>query len=375
MIFKSPSLKGGAFFLEKIMSSKSTYNLNEFHFENGETLKDIHICFESWGQLNPARNNAILVCHALTGTSHAANNGGEDDGWWNFLIGPGKAFDTDKYFVLCSNVLGGCSGTSGPASTSSKTGIPYGMDFPVVTVRDIVRAQKRLIDHLGIQGLVAVTGASLGGMQALEWAALFPEKVESIVPIAVPGRAYAQSIAYRKAQRKAIMMDPNWHNGHYYGNGVPDKGIEVARMIGFISYRTEREFATRFERKFADGDYLDIQGRFEIEQYLEYHGNKLSKWFDANTYLYLSKAMDLHDLGYGFPSYEAGVQRIKAATLIIGFDSDILFPIYQQKELADILGKTNSQTNFRKVKTLYGHDAFLLEKEQLSEIIGGFLDR
>ena len=357
------------------MSSKSTYNLNEFDFENGETLEDIHICFESWGQLNLARNNVILVCHALTGTSHAAHNGREDDGWWDFLIGPGKAFDTDKNFVLCSNVLGGCSGTSGPASTSPKTGKPYGMDFPVVTVRDIVRAQKRLIDHLEIQSLVTVTGASLGGMQALEWAALFPEKVESIVPIAVPGRAYPQSIAYRKVQRKAIMMDPNWENGHYYGNGVPDKGIEVARMIGFISYRTEREFATRFERKFADGDYLDIQGRFEIEQYLEHHAQKLAKWFDANTYLYLSKAMDLHDLGYGFQSYEAGVQRIKAAALIIGFDSDILFPIYQQKELADILGETNSQTFFQEVKTLYGHDAFLLEKEQLTEIISEFLDK
>ncbi|MFQ5675776.1 MAG: homoserine O-acetyltransferase [bacterium] len=354
--------------------TKHTFALNDFCFENGRTLKKLEISYESWGRLNSTGDNAILICHALTGTAHAASGDRVKRGWWEFLIGPGQPFDTRKYFILCSNVLGGCSGSTGPASISPKTGRPYAMDFPVVTVRDMVRAQKRLIDAIGIRRIRAVAGGSLGGMQALEWAALFPHLVESIIPIATPGRAYPQSIAFRKAQRKAIMADPSWRGGNYYGKGFPENGIEIARMIGFISYRTEREFAERFCRNFADGEYLNIHGRFEIEQYLEHHGKKLSKWFDANTYLYLSKAMDLHDLGYGCDSYESGVRRIRAAALIIGFDTDILFPSYQQKELADILRGANPKVHFREIKTLYGHDAFLLEKEQLRKTITDFLN-
>lgn len=214
----------------------------------------------------------------------------------------------------------------------------------------------------------------MGGMQAMEWAALYPEKVTSIIPIAAPGRAYPQSIAYRKAQRKTIMLDPEWRDGAYYGHSVPEKGIEAARLMGFITYRTELEFANKFGRNFPDSNYFDLHGRFEVEEYLEYHGRKLATWFDANSYLYLSKAMDLHDLGYGFESYEQGVQRIRAATLMVGFDSDILFPSRQQKEVADLLAKTNPNVHFEELSTAFGHDAFLIEEEQLNGSINSFLN-
>jgi len=209
----------------------------------------------------------------------------------------------------------------------------------------------------------------------MEWAALYPEKVESIIPISAPGRAYPQSIAFRKAQRKAIMNDPNWCGGNYYGISKPSKGIELARMIGFITYRSEFEFARRFGRQLSDQKLIDLASRFEIESYLEYHGNKLAKWFDANTYLYLSKAMDLHDLGRGYESYELGIQRIRARTGIVGIDSDILFPYYQQEEFANILKKTNPNVHFVKINSLFGHDAFLIEKEKISKIIKNFVEQ
>jgi homoserine O-acetyltransferase len=351
---------------------KKFVTLTDIRFDCGRKLEEVRLCYETWGRLNARGDNAILICHALTGTSRAAG-AKSNKGWWDVLIGPGKAFDTEKYFVICSNVLGGCSGSSGPSSINPKTGKPHALDFPVVTVRDMVRAQRQLLDHIGVRRLRTISGGSMGGMQALEWAAQFPELVDSIIPMAAPGRAYPQSIAYRKSQRKAIMLDPNWQGGNYYNNGVPRNGIELARHIGFISYRSEREFSNRFGRDFVDSDPLTLTGRFAIEEYLEYHGKKLADWFDANTYLYLSKSMDLHDLGYGCESYEAGVQRIKAAVCMIGFDSDLLFPSYQQKEVVSILSKTNSNAHYHEVKTMYGHDAFLLEHEQLTPIIRTFL--
>ena len=207
----------------------------------------------------------------------------------------------------------------------------------------------------------------------MEWAALFPDFVDAIIPMAAPGRAYPQSIAFRKAQRKAIMLDPEWRDGDYYGHSIPKRGLELARMMGFISYRSEREFAGRFGRNFVDEEYLSLHGRFEIEQYLEYHGQKLAEWFDANTYLYLSKAMDLHDLGRGFSSYETGVRRIQCPVQMIGFDSDQLFPCYQQREIVELLKPVNPQVHYHEIKTLYGHDAFLIEKEAISKIVRHFL--
>ncbi len=345
-----------------------------FEFENGTTLNSITIRYETWGRLNAAKDNAILIAHALTGTSHCTSNGdGSAIGWWESLIGPGKAVDTTKYFVICPNVIGGCSGSSGPSSINDKAGKPFGLAFPTVTIRDMVRSEKLLMDYLGVKKMLTVVGGSMGGMQALEWAAMFPETVESIVPIASPGRAYPQSIAFRKAQRKAIMMDPNWHNGDYYGISVPQKGLELARMIGHITYRSEKEFAHRFGRDHRDEDFYDLKARFEVESYLEYQGQKLAKWFDANTYLYLSKAMDYHDLGCGFSSYEEGVRRIQSKLLMIGINSDMLFPVHQQKEVVRILRYANPDIYYEEVESLYGHDAFLVEKEQVSTLVGEFL--
>ena len=341
-----------------------------FICENGRELPEITLDYETWGYLNSNGDNAILLCHALTGTSHVASGANDPSpGWWEFLVGPGKPVDTEKYFVVCSNVLGGCSGTTGPSSINPETGEPYGLSFPQITIRDMVHSQKLLIDHLKINKIKSIIGASMGAMQAMEWAALYPEKVESILPISAPGRAYPQSIAFRKAQRKAIMNDPDWQGGNYYGKSTPARGIELARMIGFITYRSETEFAQRFGRELADENLIDLTSRFEIESYLEYHGQKLAKWFDANTYLYLSKAMDLHDLGRGYQSYEAGIQKIKARTRIIGIDSDLLFPYYQQEEFARILRETNPDVKFIKIHSLYGHDAFLVEERQISEIV------
>ncbi|MFC1733010.1 homoserine O-acetyltransferase, partial [candidate division KSB1 bacterium] len=249
----------------------------------------------------------------------------------------------------------------------------YGMDFPPITIRDMVRCQKRLVDHLGIRKLLTVTGGSMGGMQALEWAALYPELVESIIPLATPGRAYPQSIAFRKAQRKAIMMDPEWMGGNYYNRSFPRTGVELARLIGVITYRSEAEFAHRFGRKLADTAYFDVNSRFEVEKYLEYQGQKLARWFDPNSYLYLSKAMDFHDLGFGCESYEKGIQRIKAKALLIGFRSDVLFPVHQQQEIVTILLKTNNRVNYREVDTIHGHDGFLIEKVPVGRLVRSFL--
>lgn len=289
------------------------------------------------------------------------------------MIGPDKTFDTNRYFVICVNVPGGCSGSTGPSSVNPETQKPFGLNFPLPTIRDMVRSQKRLLDYLNVKKLFTISGGSMGGMQALEMAAIYPEFVHSIIPIAAPGRAYPQSIAFRKAQRKAIMMDPEWNGGNYYGHSVPARGIEVARMMGFISYRSEKEFAERFGRRHADGNFFSLDGRFEIEQYLEYHGAKLSQWFDANTYLYLAKSMDLHDLGRGFRIYADGVRQIQAETLMIGFDSDLLFPCYQQQEVARIIKSNHGSAVYHEVKTVYGHDAFLLEQEKLNIVISEFL--
>lgn len=350
------------------------FKTESFTMESGEKLNEMLLCYETWGEMNTTADNTILIAHALTGSSHAASSPTlPTAGWWQEMIGPGNAFDTEKYFVICSNVIGGCSGSTGPSSLNPQTGFPYGLQFPTVTIRDMVRAQRLLCDHLGVKNLFSVSGGSMGGMQALEWAALYPDFVHSIIPIATPGRAYPQSIAYRRAQRKAIMMDPNWNEGRYYTTTIPSQGIELARMVGFITYRSEKEFARRFSRDIQEDELLTIDGRFEIEKYLEHHGKKLAEWFDANTYLYLSKAMDLHDLGYGFSSYEEGIQRIKSSVCMIGFDSDLLFPIYQQKEVAGILSKTNPNVHFHEIETIFGHDAFLLEHQQLTKIIRDFL--
>lgn len=350
-----------------------------FSLESGAKLNKVDVAYETYGTLNENKTNAILIQHALTGNSHCAGKYNVQDkqvGWWDPLIGPGKAFDTDRYFLVCANVLGGCNGTTGPASINPDTGVPYGMGFPVITIRDMVRIQKQLLSHLGIGRLKAVAGGSMGGMQTLEWGVMFPDTADKLICIAAPGRLYPQAIAFNTIGRQAIMNDPDWQGGGYYPGKGPVRGLAVARMVGTITYRSDESMNRRFGRKLCSDDrnrYFDFHEQFEVESYLHYHGTELVKRFDANSYLYLTKAMDLYDVGRGYPSYEAALARIQGELLIMGISSDILFPPYQQREVARILQAARGRAEYFELNTPYGHDGFLIEFEKISPVIRRFI--
>ena len=355
-----------------------------FRLEGGSTLPEVTLAYETWGQLNERADNAVLVCHALTGDSHAAGRAGEghpSEGWWDGLIGPGKALDTDRYFVVCSNVVGGCQGSTGPASVDPRTGKPYGGSFPIVTIRDMVRAQALLATSLGVQRWASVVGGSMGGMQVLEWATMFPDRVGSIVAIATAAEAHAQQIAWSMVGRRAILNDPNFAGGDYYeaapGKG-PHAGLILAREIAQIHYRSEGVFNDRFGRSLLDP--LDTAGsfaleqRFEVEGYLDYHGEKLVRRFDANSYLRLNKAMDLHDLGRSRGGVKAALARITMPTIIMSIESDILYPPYQQEALRDALMAQKTRCGFYEIKSPDGHDGFLIEVHQIARVVEAFLE-
>ena len=355
-----------------------------FHLEGGATLPEVTLAYESWGTLNDDASNAVLVCHALTGDSHAAGRADEghaSEGWWEGLIGPGRAIDTDRYFVVCSNVLGGCQGSTGPSSIDPRTARPYGSSFPVVTIRDMVRAQALLANHLGIARWASVIGGSMGGMQVLEWATMFPDRVASFVAIATTVAASAQQIAWSMVGRRAILSDPGFHGGDYYdaepGEG-PHRGLMLARQIAQIHYRSEQVFSDRFGRTLLDP--LDSSGsftlgqRFNVESYLDYHGDKLLRRFDANSYLRLNKAMDLHDLGRGRGGVRAAIERITAPAMVMSISSDMLYPPYQQEDLRDALVASGHRCGFYEIESPDGHDGFLIEIAQISPIIEAFLD-
>ena len=346
-----------------------------FRLESGKYLGPITVAYETYGQLAPDGENGVYIAHALTGTAQAGGHSGQEKGWWEPLIGPGKVFDTNKYFIVCANVLGGCYGTTGPTSLNEKTGMPYAMDFPVVTIRDMVRVQKHLLDHLGVKHLKIVSGGSLGGMQALEWAVTYPELVDVVIPVAASERLTPLAIAYNQAGRRAIMNDPNWLGGRYYSRTFPVDGLALARMIGTLTYKTNETFEERFGRKLAgrSRDYYNFFQDFEVESYFNYQGQKLVRRFDANSYLYLTKAMDLHDLGRGYPSVLSALRRIKSKVLLIGLSSDLLFPPVEIRGLAVELRRAGVDATYRQLQSTFGHDAFLLEFAQLSQIIGEFL--
>ncbi len=349
----------------------------DFYLESGRILSDITVAYEKYGKMNSKKDNVILICHALTGNAHAAGYHSSNDqkpGWWDALIGPGKAFDTDKYCIICSNFLGSCYGTTGPSSMDKSTGKPYGLKFPVVTVKDMVKLQKKLIDYFGIDKLLCVAGGSMGGMQALEWAVTFPEKIKSIIPIATAGRITPMAIAFNTIGRFAIMKDPNWLDGDYYGKTFPKDGLAIARMAGHITFMSDKSFQEKFARRYAtfEGIY-NFKGCFEVENYLKYNGYKFAENFDANSYLYIIKAMDIFDLSYGYGSYDEALNKITAKTLFITFTSDFLFPVYQTEEMVDILKKQNKKPQWVNIKSDYGHDAFLLEFEKQNEVIKDFL--
>jgi homoserine O-acetyltransferase len=351
-----------------------------FVLEGGGTLRDVQVAYETWGELSPAGDNAILVCHALTGDSHAAGDFGDGHatpGWWETLIGPGKAIDTDRWFVVATNVLGGCQGTTGPASPHPDDGKPYGSRYPVVTIRDMVRAEAVVANHLGIPRWLAVVGGSMGGMQVLEWGVMFPERVRGLVPIATTLAASAQQIAWWSTGRRVIRLDPRWRGGDYYdaepGDG-PSEGLAMARMVSQITFRSEGLFTDRFGREVVEPiEGFELWQRFEVERYLEYHGDKLARRFDANSYLLLTKAMDLHDLGRARGGMDIAVRRITAPTLVMGVDSDFLYPTYQQQTIAGALVGNGVDVRYVEINSPHGHDGFLLEHEQVGRPLHEFL--
>jgi homoserine O-acetyltransferase/O-succinyltransferase len=356
-----------------------------FALDTGVALRDVTVAYETWGTLDERASNAVLICHAWTGDSHAAGPGGRGHdaaGWWDGVIGPGKAVDTDRWFVVCANVLGGCQGSTGPSSPHPSDGLPYGSRFPVVTVRDMVRAQARLANHLGIDVWHSVLGGSLGGMQVLEWAITFPQRVRSIVPIATCAQATAQQIAWGAIGRRAIRLDPAWRGGDYYdaepGDG-PSHGLAVARMVAQVTFRSDNVFTDRFGRELADDNQLngrlDLWQRFEVERYLDHHGDKLIRRFDTNSYLIIGKAMDLHDIGRGRGGLRSAVARIRVPTLTMGIWSDMLYPEYQQRQIAELLTANGTPNEYVQVDSPHGHDAFLINLDLVGEPISRFLDQ
>ncbi len=350
---------------------------NELTLENGEKLGPITVAYETYGELNAGRTNAILILHALSGDAHAAgfHKGDEKPGWWDDMIGPGKAFDTDRYFIICSNVLGGCKGTTGPSSINPKTGRKFGLDFPVISISDMVNVQKYLIDHLKIDQLLSVAGGSMGGMQALEWVASYPDKLKSAIIIAAAAKHSPQQIALNEVGRQAIMADPRWNDGYYYGGHPPAKGLSVARMIGHITFMSDISMAEKFGRRHGqNGQPHKFSNGFAVEEYLHNRGDNFVRRFDANSYLYITKAMDTFDVSRGKNLYEV-FKGIESKVLVIAFKSDWLYPASQSREIVRACKLAGIDTTYCEVYSTYGHDAFLLEVEEETHLVKHFLER
>jgi homoserine O-acetyltransferase len=368
----------------------------------GRTLHPIRIAYETYGTPSPSRDNVILVCHALSGDAHAAGftttpaaestrdgfraderdaGSGRGLGWWDGMIGPGKAFDTDRFFVVSSNLLGGCRGTTGPSSTNPSTGRPYGSDFPVITVADMVRAERALLNELGIARLAAVAGGSLGGMQALEWAVQYGDHVDAIIPIASTHALHPQGVAWNAIARNAITADRDWQGGHYYGTGrAPTAGMGVARMVGHITYLSARSLSDKFGRRLQFADdirYRLTEPEFEVENYLRHQADAFVKRFDANTYLYMSRALSYFDLArqHGGGQLTRAVRNVSARTLLIAFSSDWLYPPSGSEELAGALRAAGKDVELHVIDAPYGHDCFLLEEARQTPMIQRFLAR
>lgn len=355
---------------------------DEMTLESGARLGPVTLAYETYGSLNPDKSNAVLILHALSGDSHAAGYYSENDpkpGWWDIMVGPGKGIDTSKYFVICSNIIGSCLGSTGPSSINPQTNKPYGPDFPVVTIGDMVRAQKTLLDHLGIEKLLAVTGGSIGGMQVLEWSVRYPDRIVSAIPLATTTRHSALAIAFNEVARQSIMADPKWNNGDYHAGERPDLGLAVARMIGHITYLSDESMRLKFGRRLQEKSDLsfNFDADFQVESYLRYQGTKFVDRFDANAFLYITKAADYYDLEnlYGSGSAVKAFSMAKAAFLVVSFTSDWLYPTDQSKSLVKALKKNGLDVSFCEIEAEWGHDAFLLPNERLSTLVKGFLER
>ena len=348
-----------------------------FVTEGGNVLSPVTLAYETYGSLNPDKSNCVLVLHALTGDAHAAgwHEGDKHAGWWDNMIGPGKAFDTEKYFIVCSNVLGGCRGSTGPSSINPRTGKPYALDFPLITVRDMVNAQRHLVDHLGIDRLLAVAGGSMGGMQALQWIASYPERVRSVIPIATTATHSPQQIAFNEVGRQSIMSDPNWNDGNYYEGDPPAKGLAVARMVGHITYMSDISMDEKFGRRFRNSQSdFKFDPEFEVEGYLQYRSENFIKRFDPNSYLYITKAIDYFDLVNGTGLQEL-LRGVRARFLVIAFKSDWLYPAYQSQEIARACKRAGVEAIYAELHSTWGHDAFLIEVEEQAHLVKHFLKK
>ncbi|MBI1277410.1 MAG: homoserine O-acetyltransferase [Anaerolineaceae bacterium] len=363
-----------------IVQKQSVHFDKQLSLRNGQTLDGFTLAYETYGTLNEDKSNAVLICHALSGDSHAAGfytgEKGDKPGWWDHSIGSGKMFDTDKLFVICSNVIGGCQGSTGPSSIAPD-GKPYGMRFPFVTISDMVQAQVHLIDYLGIDKLFSVAGGSMGGMQALQWAVDYPERVGSVLFLASTPRASTQNIAFNEIGRQAIYADPNWNQGDYYGGVVPAAGLSVARMVGHITYMSEKSLEEKFGRRTQKGTELSyhFDTDFAVEAYLKHQGEKFVERFDPNSYLYITKALDYYDVADGYNSMNEAVKRTQCPFLVLTISSDWLYTAAQGMELVNVLRDLQRDVEYRHVEASFGHDSFLVEVETMTTIVGGYIDR
>lgn len=352
-----------------------------FTFKSGQVIPGFTLRYETYGTLNATRDNAILICHALSGDHHCAGWHSPSDrkpGWWNNLIGPGKAVDTRRFFVVCVNVLGGCQGSTGPSSINPETGRPYGTLFPFVTILDMVRAQKLLLDSLGVVELHGIIGGSMGGMQAMLFAIEYPRFVRRLLAMATTGRESAQAIAFNEVGRQAIMQDPAWNRGDYPKDGGPRVGLAIARMMAHITYVSDASMDRKFGRKKkegANGDAYTFDVQFEVEGYLRHQGQSFINRFDANTYLYITRALDQFDLAHAYGSLEQAFGHIEAEALVVGFTSDWLFPPSQNRALALSMLRAGKRASYAELDTDLGHDSFLLESEELYALVRAFLER
>ncbi len=365
--------------MPNINSPRQVVNLGPVTLSSGAVLPEIEVAYEQYGTISPSGDNVVLACHALTGSAHAA---GEHDwwdkrsvgeGWWDPLIGPGAAFDTDRFAVICSNILGSCYGTTGPFSPNRLTGRRYGKAFPRISVGDMVMVQRLLLQELGVRSLVAVAGGSLGGLQVVEWAAQAPEMVRSIIPIASNLAHAAWDVGFNEAARQAIRLDPNFHGGDYGEHGVsPDRGLALARMIAMISYRSAESFEERFSRR-LHSEVREAAGKYEVESYLHHQGERLVARFDANCYLRITEAMDDFDLGEGRGGADAALKAFRGPALVMGIDSDVLYPTWQQQEILKTLRENGNAVEYSEIRSIHGHDAFLIEWDQMDAAIRRFM--
>jgi homoserine O-acetyltransferase len=350
------------------------------HLDCGVDLSPFQVAYQTYGTLDAARSNAILICHALTGDQHVANINPVTGkpGWWEVMVGPGKIIDTDRYFVICANVLGGCLGTTGPSSTNPATGRPWGLDFPVITIRDMVRSQAMLLDHLGIDQLLCAVGGSMGGMQVLQWAVTFPERVFSAMPVACATRHSAQNIAFHEVGRQAVMADPDWRGGRYFSEGTsPRRGLSVARMAAHITYMSDSSLHRKFGRRLQDREMptFSFDADFEVESYLRHQGSSFVERFDANSYLYLTRAMDYFDLAADHGGVLAEAFRdTRTRFCVVSFTSDWLFPTVESRAIVHALNAGSARVSFAEIETDKGHDAFLLDEPEYWKITRAFLE-